>query len=54
MTTLAGATQVVSKGDPLPDFDFQCPLLSLPLAFGTRHETIPVGDALSARASHRP
>jgi tetratricopeptide (TPR) repeat protein len=40
MTTLAGATQVISKGDPLPDFDFQCPLLSLPLALGTRHETV--------------
>lgn len=41
MGTLAGTTQVISNGDPLPDFDFQCPLLSLPLAFGTRHETIP-------------
>ena len=41
MTTLVGATQVISKGNPLPDFDFQCPLLSLPLAFGTRHETTP-------------
>jgi tetratricopeptide (TPR) repeat protein len=42
MTSLAGATQVISEGDPLPDFDFQCPLLSLPLAFGTRPETIPL------------
>jgi TPR repeat/Tetratricopeptide repeat len=41
MTNLAGATQVISKGDTLPDFDFQCPLPSLPLAFGTRLETIP-------------
>jgi len=41
MTTVAGATQVVAKGNPLPDFDLQCPLLSLPLAFGTRRETIP-------------
>ena len=41
MTTLVGATQVISRGNPLPDFDFQCPLLSLPLACGTRHETIP-------------
>jgi tetratricopeptide (TPR) repeat protein len=38
---LSGATQVISRGDPLPDFDYQCPLLSLPLAFGTRLETIP-------------
>jgi Glycosyltransferase family 9 (heptosyltransferase) len=41
MTNLAGATQVISKGDTLPDFDFHCPLLSLPLAFETRLETIP-------------
>jgi hypothetical protein len=41
MTNLASAAQVISKGDPLPDFDLQCPLLSLPLAFGTRLETIP-------------
>jgi tetratricopeptide (TPR) repeat protein len=36
-----GTAQVVSKGDPLPEFDIQCPLLSLPLAFGTKLETIP-------------
>ena len=40
-TGLAGTTQVIAKGDPLPDFDFQCPLPSLPLAFKTRLETIP-------------
>jgi tetratricopeptide (TPR) repeat protein len=41
MSTLPGAAQIISRGDPLPDFDLQCPLLSLPLAFGTRLETIP-------------
>ena len=41
LTGLAGTTQVIAKGDRLPDFDLQCPLLSLPLAFGTRLETIP-------------
>jgi tetratricopeptide (TPR) repeat protein len=41
MCTLSGATQIVSRGDPLPDFDMHCPLFSLPLAFGTRLETIP-------------
>ena len=41
MCTLPGATQIVSRGDPLPDFDMHCPLFSLPLAFGTRLETIP-------------
>jgi hypothetical protein len=43
MTDLAGVTQVVAKGGPLPEFDFQCPLASLPLAFRTRLETIPSG-----------
>ena len=41
MCTLPCAVQVVSHGDPLPAFDLHCPLLSLPLAFGTRLETIP-------------
>jgi hypothetical protein len=41
MRTLSGATQIVSKGDPLPNFDVHCPLLSLPLAFGTQLATIP-------------
>jgi tetratricopeptide (TPR) repeat protein len=38
---LAGAAQIISKGDPLPAFDCQCPLLSLPLALQTRLETVP-------------
>jgi tetratricopeptide (TPR) repeat protein len=41
MTGLVGTTQVVARGSALPDFDVHCPLLSLPLAFGTRLETIP-------------
>jgi tetratricopeptide (TPR) repeat protein len=41
MGTLAGVAQIVSRGEPLPDFDLHCPLLSLPLAFGTRLATIP-------------
>jgi hypothetical protein len=41
MATLAGPSAVIAKGDPLPDFDLHCPLLSLPLAMGTRLETIP-------------
>lgn len=41
LTTLAASAHVVSGGDLLPDFDMHCPLLSLPLAFGTRLDTIP-------------
>jgi hypothetical protein len=35
MSSLAGCDQVVARGDPLPDFDFHCPLLSLPRVLGT-------------------
>ena len=41
MSSLGGDVHIISRGDPLPDFDLQCPLLSLPLAFRTRLETIP-------------
>jgi hypothetical protein len=44
MTGFAGTAQVISRGDPLPEFDLHCPLLSLPLAFGTRLETIPSNE----------
>jgi ADP-heptose:LPS heptosyltransferase len=35
--------EVISATDPLPvgRFDLQCPIMSLPLAFGTRLESIP-------------
>jgi hypothetical protein len=38
---LAAPLTLVAYGDELPPFDVQCPLLSLPLAFGTTLETIP-------------
>ncbi|SDT35591.1 Tfp pilus assembly protein PilF [Bradyrhizobium canariense] len=41
MAGLAGTTQIIAKGDPLPDFDCQCSFPSLPLAFRSRLETIP-------------
>jgi Flp pilus assembly protein TadD len=40
-TTLAGPVEIVAGGEPLPPFDLHCPLLSLPLAFATRMDTIP-------------
>jgi tetratricopeptide (TPR) repeat protein len=36
-----GVTHVVERGGALPHFDYQCPLLSLPLAFKTTLSTIP-------------
>ena len=38
---LSGVDQVVARGDRLPPFDLHCPMLSLPLAFGTTLATIP-------------
>jgi hypothetical protein len=41
LQNLEGVSQLVAMGDPLPAFDYQCPLLSLPLAFNTGIESIP-------------
>jgi tetratricopeptide (TPR) repeat protein len=41
MGTLPGDVKIITRGDPLPAFDLHCPLLSLPLAFGTTLESIP-------------
>jgi Tfp pilus assembly protein PilF len=41
LRNVEGAMRVVCRGDPLPNFDLHCPLLSLPLAFATRFETVP-------------
>ena len=38
--TLRGVTQVIAHGDPLPDFDVHCPLMSLPLALSITLETV--------------
>ena len=36
-----GVMEVVGRGDPLPDFDWHCPLMTLPKVFGTTMESIP-------------
>ncbi|APA85235.1 tetratricopeptide repeat-containing glycosyltransferase family protein [Paraburkholderia sprentiae WSM5005] len=41
LSTLDGVDQLVEAGQPLPPFDCHCPLLSLPLAFGTNEASIP-------------
>ncbi len=41
LSSLGGVSRVLARGEPLPEFDYHCPLLSLPLAFGTTLETIP-------------
>ena len=41
LSATEGAWQVLSHGESLPDFTWQCPLASLPLAFATELNTIP-------------
>src|SRR5262249_51634562 len=52
MTTLACDVQIVCSGASLPDFDVHCPLLSLPLALGTRIDTIPFATPYLATPRH--
>ena len=39
--SVEGASEVLAAGDPLPAFDYHCPLLSLPRVFKTDLATIP-------------
>ena len=41
LASLRGVSRLIRQGDPLPDFDFHCPLMSLPLAMKTRIDSIP-------------
>ncbi|MBY6265935.1 tetratricopeptide repeat protein, partial [Azospirillum sp. 412522] len=35
------AVQIIARGDPLPPFDLECPLMSLPRAFATKLDGVP-------------
>lgn len=41
LSSCPGVDQVVAEGEPLPDFDVQAPLLSLPALCGTTLSTVP-------------
>jgi Flp pilus assembly protein TadD len=41
LASTPGAGNVLRRGEALPEFDWQCPLLSLPRAFATDLNTIP-------------
>ncbi len=41
ISKMDGVARILSQGDPLPDFRWQCPLMSLPLAFKTELASIP-------------
>jgi tetratricopeptide (TPR) repeat protein len=41
LSRLPGVTTILARGDELPPFDLQCPLMSLPRAFRTTLDSIP-------------
>jgi len=41
MLELDAPVEVLARGEPLPPFEFHCPVMSLPLALGTRVDAIP-------------
>jgi hypothetical protein len=45
LSGLDGVNELIEAGNALPPFDYHCPLLSLPLAFKTRLNTIPSSAA---------
>ncbi len=45
LANLEGVSHLITQGEQPPPFDYQCPLLSLPLAFQTDLESIPPVDS---------
>jgi tetratricopeptide (TPR) repeat protein len=41
LASVAGVATVVARGEPLPPFDHECPIMSLPLILGTELDSIP-------------
>jgi tetratricopeptide (TPR) repeat protein len=41
LENLSGVAQLTERGTPMPPFDYECPLMSLPLAFKTNLSNIP-------------
>ena len=45
LADMQGVNQFIEQGQALPAYDYHCPLLSLPLAFGTTLDSIPTPAA---------
>lgn len=41
LSGMEGAERVIARGEPLPAFDLECPLMSLPRALGTTLDAVP-------------
>lgn len=48
LAQLPGVTGLYANGEPLPDFDYHCPLMSLPLALATRLDNVPAAPSYLA------
>jgi hypothetical protein len=48
LADLEGVSHIVVAGSALPDFDYYCPLMSLPLAFSTRIDNVPCPNSYLA------
>ena len=53
LSNLDGVSRLVPQGTALPSFDYQCPLLSLPLAFKTDIHSIPASIPYLSAESDR-
>jgi tetratricopeptide (TPR) repeat protein len=53
LKNLAGTARVIGVTDPLPDYDYHCPLLSLPFVFKTNLKSIPAPNAYLRAAPER-
>jgi tetratricopeptide (TPR) repeat protein len=53
LTGLDGKPELTVYGEPLPAFDLHCPLMSLPLLFGTTRTTIPAAPRYLAAEKSR-
>ena len=53
LETLDGFAEIVHAGGALPDVDYYCPLMSLPLEFGTTLHTIPADVPYLAPTAER-
>ena len=42
LAELKGVAVLITDGDAIPEFDFHCPLMSLPMALGLTEQNIPV------------
>lgn len=54
LQTVAGVTQVISTGHPLPDYELHCPLLSLPHPLGMTLANLPADVPYLAAVQEPP